>query len=725
MTTAIAVRHDRRWSPAGVLVAAVTGSLAVSGLVLAVADWASPPPAAVAGLSVESSNAVRVTAGIVGLFTLAATASFVVWRQPRNVFGWVLAATVILLSVGIVAQEYAIYALVIADASMPLADVAALLSQKVLPDLVSTGAIAAMLVFPDGRLKSARWLLVIAAAGVAAFLHTLSHLNDPNLLLIEPVNRPFVPATVPQALQQVGAMFGWAWTASIWGGAVLELIAGVGVVMRMAASRGEARRQLQWFAWAASLFVITGLLSLANGVGHLYPPLNSFLPTDAAWAITGWARIANGVTGTILVPIAIGMAVARYRLYDIDIVVNRTILFAGLAVFVTGSYAIVVAGVGSLLGQRTGANPVLTVATIALVAALLLPVRSWLQSLADVAVYGRRARPYDVLSDLVHEVGRAIPAAQLLPRMAVLLRDGTRSASSEVWVKVDERLQLAAAAPDLPSTPPPAEGTSEIAARLGDRASMAPVLRNGELLGALVVVKPRGEQLNSVERRLFDDLASQAGVVFERFRLIQELRESRARIVAAQESERRRIERNLHDGAQQRFANALLSLGMAQAEVSQTEPASRLMQEASREVKAGLGELRDLARGLNPPMLAEAGLAAAVRSLSDRSSLVTTVTVRCDRRYADAIESAAYYMVAESLANAVKHSGARTVEITIGESNGHLDVEVVDDGVGGADAGRGSGILGLRDRAAAVGGTLTVDSPAGRGTRVRAELPCA
>ncbi|HEV2216019.1 MAG TPA: sensor histidine kinase [Candidatus Dormibacteraeota bacterium] len=722
MTTAMAARHDRGWSPAGVLVAAVAGSLAVASLVLAVADWASPSPTALAGLSAESSNAVEVTVQTIGLFTLAAMASLVVWRQPSNVFGWVLAATVISLSVEVVAEEYAVYGLVVAVGSLPLADVAAMLSHKVLPDVVGTGAIAAILVFPDGRLKSDRWLLVIAAAGVAALLDILSRLNDQSELFVGLFTGQYVPAYVPPALWPVGEMFGWASTAHIWG-AVPALIAGVGVVMRMAASRGEARLQLQWFAWAASLFAIAGLLSLA--VGLLGPSLSSFSPSDAAWAITGWARMANGVAGMILIPISIGIAIARYRLYDIDIVVNRTILFAGLAVFVTGSYAIVVAGVGSVLGQRAGANPVLTVVTIALVAALLLPVRGWLQSLADVAVYGRRARPYDVLSDLVHDVGRAEPAAKLLPRMAALLRDGTRSASSEVWVKVDERLQLAAAAPDLPSTPPPAVGTSEIAARLGDRASIAPVLRNGELLGALVVVKPRGEQLNNVERRLFDDLASQAGVVFERFRLVQELRESRARIVAAQESERRRIERNLHDAAQQRFANALLSLGMAQAEVSQTEAASRLMQEASREVKAGLGELRDLARGLNPPMLAEAGLAAAVRSLSDRSSLVTTVTVRCDRRYPDAIESAAYYVVTESLANAVKHSGARSVEITISESNGHLEVEVVDDGVGGADAGRGSGILGLRDRAAAVGGTLTVDSPAGGGTRVKVELPCA
>ncbi len=137
----MAARHDRGWSPAGVLVAAVTGSLAVASLVLAVADWASPSPAALAGLSTEWSNAVEVTLQTVGLFTLAATASLVVWRQPRNVFGWVLAATVISLSVWIVAEEYALYGLVIAAGSRPLADVAAM-SQKVMPDLVATGVIA-------------------------------------------------------------------------------------------------------------------------------------------------------------------------------------------------------------------------------------------------------------------------------------------------------------------------------------------------------------------------------------------------------------------------------------------------------------------------------------------------------------------------------------------------------------------------------------------------------
>src|SRR5215472_4902513 len=149
MTTPIAARHDRGWSAAAVLVAAVAGSLAVASLVLAVADWARLSPAALAGLSVESSTALEVTV------------SLVVWRQPRNAFSWLLAASVISLSVQVVAGEYALYGLVVVCCSLPLADVAAMLSAKVLPDLIGPFGIAAVLVFPDGRLKSARWLLVI------------------------------------------------------------------------------------------------------------------------------------------------------------------------------------------------------------------------------------------------------------------------------------------------------------------------------------------------------------------------------------------------------------------------------------------------------------------------------------------------------------------------------------------------------------------------------------
>src|SRR5260370_17774645 len=157
----------------------------------------------------------------------------------------------------------------------------------------------------------------------------------------------------------------------------------------------------------------------------------------------------------------------------------------------------------------------------------------------------------------------------------------------------------------------------EVEARLGKRANVEPVFHDGELLGVLVIAKPRGDELTGVEGRLFPDLASQAGLVLVRFRLVQELRESRSRIVAAQDLERRRIERNLHDGAQQRFVNALLALGMAEAEPQGPGDGRDLLREASREGKAALGELPALPRGLQPPLLPEPSILPAPLPLPD------------------------------------------------------------------------------------------------------------
>jgi signal transduction histidine kinase len=729
MATMTAGPADRAWSPtAGILIAALIGVLAVATGALAFANRVSPGINPLAGLSPDWSTTVRGTAGLLGALTLAVTCGLVMWRQPRNLFSWVLTATVVTLGIGSAADAYAVNALAIHPDSLPLADVAAYL-QEILPDVVTVGAIAAILLYPDGRLKSARWSIVIAAAVVAAAADVLASLDNPFPILVGVGDRQPVPITVPPALWPVGEAFGWASSAFIWLSGI-GLVASAGVIMRMVGARGDARRQLEWFAYAAAVYVIAALIGTVQGLDSLdwlpafvYQPLKTFAGSDAAAGIAGWGGFAALIAGTILVPVAIGIAMVRYRLYDIDVVVNRTILFAGLAIFVTGSYAVVVAGVGSLLGQREGANPVLTVITIAVVAALLLPVRARLQTLADIAVYGRGARPYDVLSGFARDVGRAAPAAQLLPRMAKLLREGTRANASEVWVKVDERMHLAASNPAADSNLLVVDTTDEITARFGEACRLAPVYRDGALLGALVVVKPRGEHLNHVERRLLDDLASQAGMVFERFRLVQELRESRARIVAAQDAERRRIERNLHDGAQQRFVNALLALGMAGVEGPVAER-EELQAQASNEIQAGLNELRDLARGLNPPLLVEDGIAAAARSLADRSPVLATVESASDRRYPEAIESAAYYVIAEAITNAVKHSRAKTVTVRIGEANGHLEVEIADDGAGGADARRGTGLVGLYDRTAAVGGRLHVESPPGGGTTVKAELPC-
>jgi len=306
--------------------------------------------------------------------------------------------------------------------------------------------------------------------------------------------------------------------------------------------------------------------------------------------------------------------------------------------------------------------------------------------------------------------------------MAELLREGTGASSTEVWVRVGERLHLAASAPPNEGGQWAVARVEDITGRFGDRAHAETVLQDGHLLGVLLLAKPRGEDLTAMEKRLFHDLASQAALVLGRYRLVQELRESRARLVSAQDLERKRIERNLHDGAQQRFANALLALGMAEADGSQNR--RELIEEASREVRAGLGELRTLARGLQPPLLAESGLVAAVQALADRTPIATTVSAATDRRYSDPIESTAYFFVAESVANSVKHSSAGAIEIRIAESGGKLHLEVTDDGLGGADPSRGSGLIGLQDRVAAARGRIEIRSEPGRGTTMRAEIPC-
>jgi PAS domain S-box-containing protein len=212
--------------------------------------------------------------------------------------------------------------------------------------------------------------------------------------------------------------------------------------------------------------------------------------------------------------------------------------------------------------------------------------------------------------------------------------------------------------------------------------------------------------------------------ITERKRQENELRSSRARIVEAGDSERRRLERNLHDGAQQRLVSLSLALRLAQARLKD-DPAEvqRLLAGASEELAHALEELRELARGIHPAVLSERGLAAALEALAGRAPVPVDVSVSGDRLPAP-IEAAAYYVISESLANVAKYAEASAVEISVTRQNGRAIVEVKDDGVGGADSGRGSGLRGLADRVEALDGVLRVESPPGAGTRVRAEIPC-
>lgn len=207
---------------------------------------------------------------------------------------------------------------------------------------------------------------------------------------------------------------------------------------------------------------------------------------------------------------------------------------------------------------------------------------------------------------------------------------------------------------------------------------------------------------------------------------LQQVRASRARIVATGDAERRRIERDLHDGAQQRLVTLSLVLGLARDQAAATADIAleQVLDEAAEQLRLALAELRELARGIHPAVLSEAGLHAAIESLADRLPVAVIVASSPVTRFEPAIEAAAYFVVAEALTNVVKYAHATVVHVTVMYSDGHLTVEVVDDGVGGADPSRGSGLVGLMDRVGALAGRLDVASEPGRGSRVTATLPC-
>jgi signal transduction histidine kinase len=267
---------------------------------------------------------------------------------------------------------------------------------------------------------------------------------------------------------------------------------------------------------------------------------------------------------------------------------------------------------------------------------------------------------------------------------------------------------------------------AELPATDGDRAATV-IDRDGEPVAALVHDPSLLE-----ERALLDAVSAAAAIALDNGRLradlharIEEVRGSRARVIEAEHRERQRLERDLHDGAQQRLIALSLDLGLLEGRLGAADPESRAaLAQAKREVATSLDELRAVARGLHPAVLTGHGLGVAVESLAARATVPITLHIGLDGRLPEGVEVAAYYVVSESLANIGKHSRAKSARVDVTQADGTLVVEVLDDGVGGADTERGTGLRGLADRVEALGGRLRIWTPPGGGTRVRAEIPC-
>jgi signal transduction histidine kinase len=341
-------------------------------------------------------------------------------------------------------------------------------------------------------------------------------------------------------------------------------------------------------------------------------------------------------------------------------------------------------------------------------------------------VYGERATPYEVLSEFSDRISASYSTDDVLPRMAEMVGRGTGAERATVWLRIGSEVRLAAAWPRLEDQEPAvAAASGEIEPLAGDGTTF-PVRHRGELLGALGVTMRPAEPMTPTQERLIGDLAAQAGLILRNVRLIEELRASRQRLVAAQDAERRRLERNLHDGAQQQFVALRVQLGLAQRLAGKDAPeVAELLERLQAQAGEALDDLRDLARGIYPPLLADQGLTAALSAQASKAAVPVQVDVDGIGRYPQETEAAVYFCVLEALQNVAKYAGASRAQVRLRAVDRELAFEVVDDGKGFDPEGRplGSGLQGMADRLDALGGGLEVRSAPGRGTTIAGRLP--
>ena len=413
------------------------------------------------------------------------------------------------------------------------------------------------------------------------------------------------------------------------------------------------------------------------------------------------------------------------------------LVLGGLSGFVAAVYVIVVLGGGALVGHTSSPHLGLSVLATAIVALAFEPVRRRLEAVATRVVHHGRPSPYDVLSRFSEAVTGSYASDEVPARMAKVLADGTGACWAQVWLMVNDDLVLAATWPPAIEADPAPPGGESAPGRRALTVRLA-----GEVLGVLRLQERERQPLTPVEDRLLAGLAGQAGLVLHGVRLraelaarlvelsarAEELRVSRERLVDAQDSERRRLERDIHDGAQQHLVALAVNLRLAQTlETRDPERAERVLSEQRAAAEAAIETLVSLSRGIYPPMLGEVGIGPALRAALGASPVRVAVVEEQVERYAADVEAAVYFCCLEAVQNAAKHSGGDQVTVTLRGVDDRLELDVSDDGCGfdPARVAAGNGLANMRDRVDALGGRLGWSAGPGGGTRVRGWVPAA
>jgi signal transduction histidine kinase len=670
MTTQTAGRIA--WALAGLAVTVVG-----LGLVLAAANGAPP------SLIDESLTLIPLAIGFPLVGALVAS------HQPRNAVAWVYLGGGLGAGLALLTYGYAQYALVTNPGALPGGRAMAWVSSWVWLTGGTPILTFGLLLFPDGQLPSPRWRLVAWAAASSLVARIFANAFMPGPLLNHPVaaNPLGIPHAAPvlRLVDVIGlGVFAVAAACSV-----------ASVLVRFRRGTQQERQQLKWLAYAMAVVLL--------GFG------------------LGWVPVTTPVAEVLLlgaitfIPVAIGIAILRHRLFDIDLLINRTLVYTLLTVVLGGTYIGVVAAARLLLQRRATAG--VSVAATALVAVLFAPLRSWLQQRTDRLLYGDRHDPHAALSRLGRRLEATMQPEAVLPSLVETVAESLRL--PYVAVRVDTGQDTA-------------ESTVDHGHLVGEPLCL-PLVHQGQPVGELVL-GPRtpGEGFSAADRRVLAELAAQAGVAVHAIRLTAELQQSRARLVAAREEERRRLRRDLHDGLGPTLAGVVLGLETAgnlldgQAPTDQTRA---LLERLRDETQGAIAGIRRLVYGLRPPALDDLGLVAALQTQAvtlGQGSDAMMVSVEADGDLTTlpaAVEVAAYRIVLEAVTNATRHAHAQHCRVRL-RPNGTLQIKVSDDGVGlrpGWHAG--VGVTSMRERAVELGGTLRMEPAAGGGTVITASLP--
>jgi len=533
-----------------------------------------------------------------------------------------------------------------------------------------------LLYFPDGRLPSRRWRWVPPALVAGMFLNQVYGAVEPAPFRspLERLERPFPPAPLWFELFAVIAFFLML---------ALILACAASLVVRFRRSERVQRQQITWLA--------------IGGFGVVLYPFLCLLEI-VIWGRPLWMSAAVGVTALVGIPVATAIAILRHDLYDVDKALAGAVTWGLVTVVLLTVYAASSLAAGVFLGQE---SPVAAAAATAICALALSPLRHRLQRRVDGRLYPLRRAAFAAIDGLHHDAsaGRSTPE-QLQPVLRTALRDTN--------LRVGFRVPGTEGCVDADGAPVPEEPGE-------------PVVLGGTPIG--VLVPGDGEASPELLREVASRAATLAEMVRLRLELARTLREvesSRARLVQIGYDERRRLERDLHDGAQQRLVSLGMAIRVAQRHLDDgTVDVNGLLDQSVAELGTAVAELRQIAHGIRPSSLDD-GLPAAVARLVRNVPITIDLEVD-DSQLPDDVATTAYFVISESLANAVKHSEASRIGLHVSRLNGQVVVRVSDDGRGGAELRPESG---LADRVAALGGSLAVVSPAGRGTVVEAALPC-